>query len=44
MAVKWPGARGVADDGVLLLETAAGIARHHSGEVSLRAVKAGAGA
>lgn len=37
-------ARGVADDGVLLLETAAGIARHHSGEVSLRPLKTGAGA
>lgn len=36
--------RGVADDGVLLLETAAGIARHHSGEVSLRPLAAGAGA
>lgn len=30
-------ARGVAEDGALLLETAAGITRHHSGEVSLRA-------
>lgn len=29
-------ARGVADDGALLLETAAGLSRHHSGEVSLR--------
>lgn len=29
-------ARGVAEDGALLLETAAGVARHHSGEVSLR--------
>lgn len=29
-------ARGVADDGALLLETAAGISRHHSGEISLR--------
>lgn len=29
-------ARGVADDGVLLLETAQGIVRYHSGEVSLR--------
>lgn len=37
-------ARGVAEDGVLLLETAAGVARHHSGEVSLRAVRTGAGA
>lgn len=36
--------RGVADDGVLLLESAGGITRHHSGEVSLRAVRAGAGA
>lgn len=34
-------ARGVADDGVLLLETAAGIERHHSGEVSLRAARHG---
>jgi BirA family biotin operon repressor/biotin-[acetyl-CoA-carboxylase] ligase len=30
-------ARGVAEDGALLLETVAGITRHHSGEVSLRA-------
>jgi len=30
-------ARGVAEDGALLLETAAGMTRHHSGEVSLRA-------
>lgn len=30
-------ARGVAEDGALLLETANGISRHHSGEVSLRA-------
>jgi len=30
-------ARGVAEDGALLLETAAGLSRHHSGEVSLRA-------
>lgn len=30
-------ARGVAEDGALLLETATGISRHHSGEVSLRA-------
>lgn len=30
-------ARGVAEDGALLLETAGGITRHHSGEVSLRA-------
>ncbi len=37
-------ARGVADDGVLLLETAAGVVRHHSGEVSLRPLAAGAGA
>jgi BirA family biotin operon repressor/biotin-[acetyl-CoA-carboxylase] ligase len=37
-------ARGVADDGVLLLETAGGITRHHSGEVSLRPARAGAGA
>ncbi|MGE0557132.1 MAG: biotin--[acetyl-CoA-carboxylase] ligase [Burkholderiales bacterium] len=29
-------ARGVAEDGALLLETAAGITRHHSGEISLR--------
>jgi BirA family biotin operon repressor/biotin-[acetyl-CoA-carboxylase] ligase len=29
-------AHGVAEDGVLLLETADGIVRHHSGEVSLR--------
>jgi BirA family transcriptional regulator, biotin operon repressor / biotin---[acetyl-CoA-carboxylase] ligase len=35
-------ARGVADDGALLLETAAGVARHHSGEVSLRAAGTGA--
>jgi BirA family biotin operon repressor/biotin-[acetyl-CoA-carboxylase] ligase len=33
--------RGVAEDGVLLLETAAGVARHHSGEVSLRPVAVG---
>lgn len=37
-------ARGVADDGVLLLETASGVARHHSGEVSLRPVRAESGA
>ncbi len=37
-------ARGVADDGVLLLETAAGVARHHSGEVSLRPVRSAVGA
>jgi len=37
-------ARGVADDGVLLLETAAGVARHHSGEVSLRPLRTGGGA
>lgn len=37
-------ARGVADDGVLLLETPAGVVRHHSGEVSLRPLAAGAGA
>jgi BirA family biotin operon repressor/biotin-[acetyl-CoA-carboxylase] ligase len=37
-------ARGVADDGVLLLETATGAARHHSGEVSLRPMSAGGGA
>ena len=37
-------ARGVADDGVLLLETAAGVMRHHSGEVSLRPAQAGGGA
>lgn len=36
--------RGVADDGVLLLETAGGITRHHSGEVSLRPARAGADA
>jgi BirA family biotin operon repressor/biotin-[acetyl-CoA-carboxylase] ligase len=36
-------ARGVADDGVLLLETAVGVARHHSGEVSLRPLATGAG-
>ena len=30
-------ARGVADDGALLLETGGGVGRHHSGEVSLRA-------
>ena len=30
-------ARGVADDGALLLETVSGVGRHHSGEVSLRA-------
>ena len=29
-------AKGVADDGALLLETAEGISRHHSGEISLR--------
>jgi BirA family biotin operon repressor/biotin-[acetyl-CoA-carboxylase] ligase len=29
-------ARGVGEDGALLLETAAGIERHHSGEVTLR--------
>jgi len=29
-------ARGVADDGALLLETGGGITRHHSGEISLR--------
>jgi BirA family biotin operon repressor/biotin-[acetyl-CoA-carboxylase] ligase len=37
-------ARGVADDGALLLETADGVARHHSGEVSLRGMPPGAGA
>jgi BirA family biotin operon repressor/biotin-[acetyl-CoA-carboxylase] ligase len=37
-------ARGVAEDGVLLLEAAAGITRHHSGEVSLRPLAAGQGA
>jgi BirA family biotin operon repressor/biotin-[acetyl-CoA-carboxylase] ligase len=37
-------ARGVADDGALLLETGNGIVRHHSGEVSLRAARAEAGA
>lgn len=31
-------ARGVADDGVLLLETATGVVRYHSGEVSLRSM------
>lgn len=31
-------ARGVADDGALLLETRAGVQRHHSGEISLRPV------
>lgn len=36
--------RGVADDGVLLLETENGITRYHSGEVSLRAAPAEAGA
>jgi BirA family biotin operon repressor/biotin-[acetyl-CoA-carboxylase] ligase len=30
-------ARGVAEDGALLLETAGGVSRYHSGEVSLRA-------
>lgn len=35
-------ARGVAEDGVLLLETADGVARHHSGEVSLRGAEAAA--
>ena len=30
-------ARGAADDGALLLETAGGVGRYHSGEVSLRA-------
>lgn len=34
-------ARGVADDGVLLFETADGTARHHSGEVSLRPLATG---
>lgn len=29
-------ARGVADDGALMLETVSGVGRHHSGEVSLR--------
>lgn len=37
-------ARGVAGDGALLLETGNGIVRYHSGEVSLRAVRAEAGA
>ena len=32
-------ARGVAEDGSLLLETRAGLKRFHSGEVSLRPVK-----
>ncbi len=32
---------GVADDGVLLLETGTGVVRHHSGEVSLRPLQAG---
>jgi len=36
-------ASGVADDGVLLLETGSGIERHHSGEVSLRPIRAGGG-
>jgi BirA family biotin operon repressor/biotin-[acetyl-CoA-carboxylase] ligase len=31
-------ARGVADDGALLLETSAGLKRVHSGEVSVRGV------
>ncbi len=31
-------ARGAADDGALLLETAGGVGRYHSGEVSLRAI------
>lgn len=31
-------ATGVADDGVLLLKTAQGVTRYHSGEVSLRAI------
>ena len=31
-------ARGVGDDGAFLLETAAGLKRHHSGEISVRAV------
>jgi BirA family biotin operon repressor/biotin-[acetyl-CoA-carboxylase] ligase len=35
-------ARGVADDGALLLETADGVTRQHSGEVSLRASGAAA--
>lgn len=35
-------ARGVADDGALLLETAGGVTRHHSGEISLREYGAGA--
>jgi BirA family biotin operon repressor/biotin-[acetyl-CoA-carboxylase] ligase len=34
-------ARGVAEDGVLLLETATGVVRHHSGEVSLRPLATG---
>lgn len=34
-------AHGVAEDGVLLLETATGITRHHSGEVSLRPLAGG---
>jgi len=29
-------ARGVAEDGALLIETPAGIRRYHSGEISLR--------
>lgn len=37
-------ARGVAEDGALLLETDHGVVRHHSGEVSLRAAAAGADA
>ena len=32
-------ARGVGDDGALLLETGAGIERHHSGEISLRSAR-----
>jgi len=36
-AVEHGVAVGIADDGALLLETAAGVQRYHSGEVSLRA-------
>ena len=33
-------ARGVADDGILLVETAAGLQRFSAGEISLRGVTA----
>lgn len=33
-------ARGVADDGALLLESGGGVTRHHSGDISLRAAGA----